>query len=118
MRSASEDCGKHVKQKEGRVMYTSLFLIPEYPARSFCGERKQSDLSRALDCSRNHSLVRSAVSSCASRKNLPPVGNVLAQLAGVLIIYGVYLVYAERADSSSYSFKFARFARWHDFKPS
>ena len=81
-----------------------LLSASRIPARSdylVSGERKYRGIARALDRSREHTLVRRARPRDSSRKYLPTLGDVPAEQPSVLIVYVVHSVGAEPAGLSS-----------------
>lgn len=95
---------RRITKRRRRITPTSrLFQYRPVSTRLINGERQQSDFSRSLDRACDYSLVRSTTAGSSSRENLPPVGDVLAQLCYVLVIDAVDLVHAEGAYSTSWS---------------
>jgi hypothetical protein len=63
------------------------------------GEREESNVPRAFDCDGEHALVSRARSDLAARLDLCAVGQITAQLVGLLEINVLYLVLAKGADT-------------------
>lgn len=66
-------------------------------------ERKQSDSSCSLNSEINLTLMLCACTSYTTRKNLTSFGNEAAKRSNILVINGVYVIYAALADLSSRS---------------
>ena len=67
------------------------------------GERQQGDLTRAFDRVHGDPLVLGAVAGSSSRHDLAAIRYESAKFGGVLVVYRVYLVRTERADSAARS---------------
>ena len=59
---------------------------------------KKSNVTGTLDSGGKLSLMSGAVAGDSSGKNLRSVGDILMELGGVLVIYALNLVDAERAN--------------------
>ena len=78
--------------------FHSSFII-----QSVSAERKQGNSSCSLNSEVDLTLMLCACSGYAAGKNLSSFGNETAQGLNVLIINGVYVIYAALADLSSRS---------------
>lgn len=85
-------------QKTVKPKDFTVFIFPSVSA-----ERKQSDGSCSLDSEIDFTLMFCAGSGYTAGQNLASFGNETTQCSNVLVINGVYVIYAALADLSSRS---------------